>query len=186
MCLVVHFGIANSAANTTSFRIYKQAPNAATVDQRQAQLVELGLTERNVNGRVQTFRFDNANHSKPAKLSTNCRSLGVAWQEWEFGIGGNLPAKLLHRDKGLAKKMVQGDRSKLSRRLPIFLLLESLIRFKGCMPAEAFRRVEKEFPRMTMGGLAVEVRRRGPAGTLRLRCCMFPTSSGISLHPLLE
>ena len=150
----------------TCSRIYKQAPNAATVGQRQENLVELGLTERNVNGRVQTFRFDVATDARPAKLSANPRSVGVLWQEWEFGVGGNLPAKALHHDKKASKKLVAGDRNKLSRRLPIYLLLDSLIRFKKCVPAEAFRLVEKHFPKMNLTKMSGEVRRRAMAGTL--------------------
>ena len=65
--------------------------------------------------------------------------MGTVWQEWEHGIGGNLPAKLW-------KEQHTTGNSRYSRRKPIYLLLDRLINVKKKLPAEVFRVIVRNFP----------------------------------------
>ena len=97
---------------------------------------------------------------RPARLADNLRSVGQFWQEWEHGIGGNLPAKLW-------KEQHTTGNSKYSQRKPIYLLLDRLINIHKELPTEAFRLVEENFPaKITMTKLADEIRVRELNGTL--------------------
>ena len=140
-------------------RIYVQPPNAATVEQRQAAMARRGLTERNVNGRTHHFRFAEPTDERPCRLADNLTNFGMFWQEWEFGIGGNKPAKLwTSRERGCS--------TVFSRRKPIYLLLNRTINIKGKMPAEAFRLMETHFPGRSYARIAEEIRRREKNGTM--------------------
>ena len=154
----------NIASNPLlSFSIYVQPPNAATVPQRQAGLAQLGLAERqDARGRRRVFRFAEPGDTRPARLADNLRNVGTVWQEWEHGIGGNLPAKLW-KEEHTAKSP---HASRYSRRKPIYLLLDRLINIKKKLPAEAFRLVEKHFSGVSMTKLGKEIRRRELNGTL--------------------
>ena len=157
MQLTAHFDV-------TLNRIYIQAPNAATQKQRQANLAEDGLTERTVAGRTRVFRFDDPRDTRPARLGDNLRRVSDYWQEWNDGLGGCLPAKTYFHEG--TDKLSKNDKKKFSMRKPVYLLLESLVRFKKCNPSEAFRRGEKHFPRVRMVQLESEIRKKGPAGQL--------------------
>ena len=141
--------------------VYKQPPNCAPPGERQANLAELGLTERtNGRGRTSVIQFGEPRDTRPLKVADNVRSVGMIWQEWQHGIGGNMPARLFPtKNKG-------EDTFKYSRRLPIYLLLDRLINIKKKVPAEAFRLIEDYFPNMSMGKLATEIKKREWNGTM--------------------
>ena len=164
-----------SEANTPFLdRIYKQPPNHATVAQRQANLVEMGLTERNEGGRTRRFRFEEPTDKRPARLADNLDKIGELWQEWECGIAGGMPAKSFRDD---TKRLCSSDKKKFSRRKPIYQLLESVIVYKKCVPAEAFRLVESHLGKHKMGKLAKLIRDHVSGGTmppaLFVRSCQF-------------
>ena len=119
----------------------------------------MGLSERNVNGRTHHFRFAEPTDERPCRLADNLSNLGMFWQEWENGIGGNKPAKLW-TDKE------RGSCSKYSRRKPIYLLLQRTINIKKKLPAEAFRLIGIHFPGRSFGKIADEIRRRELNGTM--------------------
>ena len=154
----------NIASNPLlAFSIYVQPPNAATVPQRQAGLARLGLAERqDARGRRRVFRFAEPGDTRPARLADNLRNVGTVWTEWEYGVAGNLPAKLW-KEEHTAKSP---HASRYSRRKPIYLLLDRLINIKKKLPAEAFRLVEKHFSGISMTKLADEIRRRERNGTM--------------------
>ena len=129
----------------------------------------MGVTERNVGGRVQTFRFTTPEDTRPARLQGGLRRIGELWQEWEHGIGGCLPAKTFRKD---TSRLSSGDNNKFSRRKPVYLLLESLIHHKKCVPAEAFRLVEDAFGKLTMTKLGDEIRSGVNRGTLPPSLCV--------------
>ena len=153
-------------------RVYKQPPNCAPERERQEALAEHGLAERrDARGRTTVFQFREPMDMRPLKVANNVRTVGMIWQEWEHGIGGNMPAKLFpDKNKG-------EDTFKYSRRLPIYLLLERTINIKKKLPAEAFRLIELHFPNMSMGKLATEIKNRELAGTM-------PEALADPLHPL--
>ena len=165
-----------AAANSLFLsRIYRQPPNHATVAQQQANLVEMGMTERtDERGRTRRFRFDEPTDNRPAALADNLDKIGELWQEWEHGIAGNMPAKSFRDD---TKKLCSKDKKKFSRRKPIYQLLESLIVYKKCVPAEAFRLVERHLGKLKMGKLATLIRTHVEAHTvppaLKVPNCKF-------------
>ena len=117
------------------------------------------------------FQFREPMDMRPCKVAANVRTVGMMWQEWEHGIGGNMPAKMLgDKNKG-------EDTFKFSRRLPIYLLLERTIHVKRKLPAEAFRLIELHFPNMSMGKLATEIKKRELDG-------IMPEALADQLHPL--
>ena len=122
-----------------------------------------GLNEVNVNGRRKLFKFDDPQDTRPARLASNLKGFGEYCEEWRNGIGGNLPAKNFVGNTGV---LGDNDRSRFSRRLPIYQLLESLVTYKQLVPAAAFRLLEKNFHKWTMTRLSKHVREHGPAGTL--------------------
>ena len=145
-------------------RICRQPPNHATVAQRQANLVEMGMTERtDERGRTRRFRFDEPTDNRPAALCDNLDKIGELWQEWEHGIAGNMPAKSFRDD---TKKLCSKDKKKFSRRKPIYQLLESLIVYKKCVPAEAFRLIETHLGKLKMGQMAKLIREHVEGGTM--------------------
>ena len=119
-----------------------------------------GLTERrDARGRTNVFRFAAPTDDRPVKLADNLRTLGEIWQEWEVGIAGNKPAKLW-------TKAESGKNCTYSRRSPLYYLLDRLVHQKNWLPAEAFRRLQDDFPGYSMGKLAKIIRRRELDGTL--------------------
>ena len=100
-----------------------------------------------------------ASDEHPCVLAPNLRSVGMLWQEWEYGIAGAKPAKLWSKEE-------RSSNSMFSRRKPIYLILDRLINVKKKLPAEAFRMLEDHFPRCTMTKMADEIRARELNGTL--------------------
>ena len=144
-------------------RICKQPPNHATVAQRQANLVEMGLTERNEGGRTRRFRFEEPTDKRPARLADNLDKIGELWQEWECGIAGDTPAKSFRDD---TKRLCSSDKKKFSRRKPIHQLLESWTVHKRCVPAEASGLTETHLGKLKMGQMAKLIGEHVEGGTM--------------------
>ena len=139
--------------------LYVQPPNVAGVDQRREALARQGIGERNVGGRVRRFEFAEPTDERPCKLADNLTNYGMFWQEWEYGIGGNKPAKLWTPEE-------IGSSSTFGRRRPIYLLLNRTINLHKRLPAEAFRLMEDHFGSKGFGKVAQEIRRREINGTM--------------------
>jgi len=92
----------------------------ATRGQRQEALAQQGIEETRIapNGRRTLRRFTTPLGQKPSKLA-KIKTVGEAWQEWEFGIGGNKPAKDF--------KTRPERSSTYSRRLPLYHTLRDLV-----------------------------------------------------------
>ena len=117
-------------------------------------MARLGLTERqDARGRRRVFRFAEPTDDRPLLLAPNLKRVGECWQEWEYGIGGNRPAKLWKREERSSSSM-------FSRRKPIYLLLDRLINIKKKLPAEAFRMLEDHFNGCNLTKMANEIRAR--------------------------
>ena len=139
--------------------MYVQPPNAATVDQRREALARQGIGERNVGGRVRRFQFTEPTDERPCRLADNLTNYGMYWQEWEYGIGGNKPAKLwTDRERG--------SNSTFARGRPIYLVLNRSINIHKRLPAEAFRLLEQHFGSKGFGKIAGEIRRREVMGLM--------------------
>ena len=136
-----------------------QPPNCATTEQRQAALARQGISERNVGGRIQRFQFTEPTDDRPARLADNVNTHGKFWQEWEYGIGGNKPAKLWTDTE-------RGSNSKYGRRRPIYLILNRSIHLHKRLPSEAFRLLEDHFGNKNFGKIAQEIKTRELNGTL--------------------
>ena len=65
-----------------------------------------------------------------------------------------------------SKKLCSKDKKKFSRRKPIYQLLESLIVYKKCVPAEAFRLIETHLGKLKMGQMAKLIREHVEGGTM--------------------
>ena len=137
--------------------LYVQPPNVAGVDQRREALARQGIGERNVGGRIRRFEFAEPTDERPCRLADNLTNYGMFWQEWEYGIGGNKPAKLWTDTE-------RGSNSTFGRRRPIYLLLNRTINLHKRLPAEAFRLMEKHFGSKAFGKVAQEIRRRETHG----------------------
>ena len=111
--------------------------------------------------RVQRFTFRPGEH--PAKLA-KIKTVGDAWTEYMFGIGGNKPAKDF-TDKE------SGAISTYSRRRPIYQRLALLVR-AGKAPAVAIRLINDQFPGWSLLKIAQALRKGESDGTLHPSLCV--------------
>lgn len=150
-------------------RLYRQPPNCATPQQRQQALARVGVGEfQDDDGRTRRYRLERQPDQRPENLAGSLKCIADFWQEWEYGIAGNKPAKLFTNT---------AQNSKYSRRLPIYKLLERLIKVGGKLPATAFDMVESYYAGMGFTKMAKLIRKQESDGTL-------PPTLADRSHPL--
>lgn len=110
----------------------------ATPAQRQANEENNGVGVTGVFPRGAVFQAESED-PRPIRLA-KLRTVADLWQEWMHGIGGNRPARLIHRE---IRAPVHNTYKK---RKNVYILLAGLVR-NGQSPAQAIKMVNDFYPR---------------------------------------
>ena len=135
-----------------------QPPRMATPVQRNNNYNIAGVEARNRARGQGTLPFAPLD-SRPTKLQAY-RTVGAAWQEWMFGIGGNKPVK------DWTPAEYRDQKSTYCRRLPLWELMAKLVN-SGLAPAHVISKIEEHYgPIRSIKHVADRIKQDVKNGTL--------------------
>lgn len=130
--------------------------------QRAENHARMGLEERRgPRAERNVFRFEDPSDERPCHLVKGLKKVGDVWEEWEFGIKGNKPARLWTTEDRRGNPWA----STYCRRLGLYNHIKRMVD-AGHGWATAVRLIEKQYPEKNVNDISRDLKKRHAKGTL--------------------